>query len=165
MLKPIQLPANVVSILTERLKDEYAAHYFYRNASNWCKNVGYLKAGAFFDAEASSELEHAQGIQDYLTDWNVTFSLPVISPPAKVSALTSVIEAAYEIEYDLYESYEKNSNTILFDIKDTCTFDFLAKYRTIQRESVAEYATLINKLTLFDNKDKNFLFLFEQENF
>ena len=53
---PAKLSEKVIDILTDRIKDEYTAHYFYRSAANWCKNVNYKKAAAFFDAEADSEL-------------------------------------------------------------------------------------------------------------
>lgn len=164
MIKPVKLDSKIVSILNDRLNDEYDAHYFYRHLSNWCEEVGYTKAAKFFAGEASSELEHAEGLQKYLTDWNVTPTLKPIDSPEGVSSLAEAIQSAYEIEYDLYEQYEKVSMTI-FNMPDLCTFDFLAKYRTIQRESVAEYATLINKLNLIDYTDKNWIAFFEQENF
>lgn len=164
MLEPKKLDKKIVSLLNERLNDEYTAHYFYRNLSNWCENMGYTKAAKFFAGEASSELEHAEGLQKYLTDWNVTPTLMSLNVPATVSSLVDAIESAYEIEYDLYEQYEKISMDI-FNMPDLCTFDFLAKYRTIQRESVAEYATLINKLNLIDYTDKNWVANFEHENF
>ena len=63
---PKKLSNDIVEILDARIGDEYTAHYFYRNAANWCKNANYNKAADFFNDEASSELEHAQGLQDYL---------------------------------------------------------------------------------------------------
>jgi hypothetical protein len=30
------------------LGDEYTAHYFYRNATNWCAGIGYLKGSGIF---------------------------------------------------------------------------------------------------------------------
>jgi ferritin len=164
MLEPVKLNEKVVSLLNERISDEYAAHYFYRNVSNYCEEVGYTKAAKFFAKEAANELEHAEGLQKYLTDWNITPTLMPISMPAKVSGLVDAIESAYEIEYDLYKQYESSSAEIL-KMSELSTFDFLAKYRELQRESVAEYATLINKLELIDNTDKNWVANFEHENF
>ena len=77
---PRTLSDASVKILTDRLRDEYTAHYFYRNATNWCAGVGYVKAAAFFADEANVELEHAEGIQKFLVDWNVTPLLPSIKP-------------------------------------------------------------------------------------
>ena len=78
--QPKTLVETSVARLTDRLRDEYAAHYFYRNAHNWCAGEGYMKAAAFFKAEAAAELEHAEGIQKYLVDWNVYPTLPSIKP-------------------------------------------------------------------------------------
>jgi hypothetical protein len=47
-----KLSDKVIGILTERLKDEYYAHYLYRAAANWCNDVNYKKAAAFFEKEA-----------------------------------------------------------------------------------------------------------------
>ena len=59
VLSPRTLSPEVAELLMERLGDEYTAHYFYRNAANWCLDKGYMNAGAFFTAEAASELTHA----------------------------------------------------------------------------------------------------------
>ena len=31
-----KLDSNTIKILTDRIKDEYIAHYYYRAAANWC---------------------------------------------------------------------------------------------------------------------------------
>ena len=49
MKKPVKLSSEIVNLLLPRLKDEFTAAYFYRAASNWCNNVGFFKAGTFFD--------------------------------------------------------------------------------------------------------------------
>jgi len=41
VVSPISLPQNIVSTINERIGDEYTAHYFYRNAANWCREVNY----------------------------------------------------------------------------------------------------------------------------
>jgi len=43
IISPKKLTDDVVKILNERLGDEYTAHYFYRNAANWCKNMVLMK--------------------------------------------------------------------------------------------------------------------------
>jgi ferritin len=165
MLKPTKLPSKIVELLNERINDEYMAMYFYRNASNWAEDVGFTKLAAFFAKEALTEAEHAEGLQKYLTDWNVIPSLMPIKKPEMFDGLVDWIQGAYKMEYALYSDYEEVSNKILMEYKDSSTFDFLQKYRTIQTESVAEYATLINKLELIDYTDKNWLVIFEQNNF
>lgn len=162
-MQPIKLPQEVSNILNQRLNDEYTAHYFYRNVANYCENVGYLKAAAYFKQEAADELVHAEGLQKYMVDWNV---MPVLSPiasPERVIGLVDAIEKAYQLEYDLYESYEAAGKVML--VKDLCTFQLIQKYMEIQRVSVAEYATFLNRLELIDKNDKNWLFEFEHKTF
>lgn len=163
-MTPKKLPLNIAMLLSERLDDEYAAHYFYRQVTNYCENVGYLKAAEYFRGEAEDELKHAEGIQKYLTDWNVQPALAPISAPQKVIGLVDAIEKSYQMEYDLYEAYEEISMDI-FNKKDLCTFDFLQQYRTIQRMAVAEYSTFLNQLETIDQNDKNWVYEFEKRAF
>lgn len=163
-MTPVKLPSDIVTLLSERLDDEYAAHYFYRQVTNYCENVGYLKAAEYFRGEAEDELKHAEGIQKYLTDWNIQPALAPIAAPQKVSGLVDIIEKSYKMEYDLYEAYEEISMDI-FNKKDLCTFDFLQGYRTIQRLAVAEYSTFLNQLETINKEDKNWVYEFEKRAF
>ena len=52
LVSPSKLPANIEDTFNERIGDEYTAHYFYRNAANWCRNANYKKATAFFAKES-----------------------------------------------------------------------------------------------------------------
>tara|TARA_R110000868_G_scaffold164255_1_gene396700 strand:- start:117 stop:614 length:498 start_codon:yes stop_codon:yes gene_type:complete len=163
-MTPVKLESSIVSLLNDRLEDEYAAHYFYRQVANYCENVGFLKAAEYFKSEAADELIHAEGLQKYMTDWNIQPGLSPIEPPQKVSDLVDAIEKAYKMEYDLYESYEEISMDI-FNKKDLCTFDFLQQYRNIQRLAVAEYSTFLNQLETIDQEDKNWIYEFEKRAF
>ena len=163
-MTPVKLPSEIANLLNERLGDEYAAHYFYRQVANYCENVGFLKAAEYFKSESADELTHAEGLQKYLTDWNVQPTLAPVEPPQKVSGLVDAIEKAYTIEYELYEAYEEISMDI-FNKKDLCTFDFLQQYRTIQRLAVAEYSTFLNQLETIDQEDKNWIYEFEKRAF
>jgi ferritin len=160
---PKTLADASVKILTDRLGDEYTAHYFYRNATNWCAGIGYLKAAAFFAQEAENELDHAKGLQKYLVDWNVMPLLPSIKPNVTFSDLIDIINKAYVLEYALFESYNRNSKE-LFDT-DLTTFDFLTSYRTGQTESVIEYSDLLNAAELVNTDNKFELLYFEQTYF
>lgn len=60
MIKPGKISNDIVQLLQKRLQDEYNAFYLYRSASNWCQNVGFFKAAAFFKAESEDELVHAK---------------------------------------------------------------------------------------------------------
>lgn len=124
MKTPEKLSIQVVNLLLPRLQDELNAFYFYRSAANWCKNVGYFKAGEFFSEESETELKHAKAIENYLVDWNVTPDLPnVLKPTLEFRNLVDVITQAYDMEYKLYEAYEETSMRI-FKIGDLCVFDF-----------------------------------------
>jgi ferritin len=165
LLKPHELDKKVVNLLGERIADEYTAFYFYRSATNWCDDAGYKKAAEYFKAESANELTHAEGLEKYITDWNCTAPLPDISKPElEFKGLVDIIEKAYNMEYGLYEGYESASKSLL-DMEDYCTFDLLQKYRTIQRESVAEYSDFLNKLALIDPTNKFELFYFENKHF
>jgi ferritin len=143
-MKPNKLQDDVVSLLIPRLEDEYKAFYMYRAASNWCKNVGYFVAAEFFANESKDELKHAKKIEAYLVDWNVTPDLPVIEKPQlEFTTLVELIEAAYNVEYDLYEAYE----------------DFLQEFRMIQKEAVAEYSDKLNMLEGVDANKMNLLLI------
>ena len=157
---PKSLSTEVVKTLTSRIADEYTAHYFYQNAANWCNNVGYLKAAAFFTAEASAELEHSNILQKYLTDWNVQPELPSVPTKATFTSLVDVIEQAYDLEYNLLNKYTEDSR-LLFGI-DLITFDFLGQFRAIQMDSVVEYSDLLNALALIDIDSRLDLLHFEE---
>lgn len=168
MIKPEKLSQDVTNLLLARLKDEFTAFYFYRDATNWCQNVGFFMAADYFKAESADELEHAKKIESYLTDWNISFDLPtILKTNSDFSDLGDIIEQAYKMEYALYEAYEEISSKI-FKIGDLCVFDFLQFYRVTQKEAVAEYSDMINLLTgvATDNKFQMLLMeekLFEKE--
>lgn len=165
MKKPQKLSKEVVDLLLPRLKDEFNASYFYRSASNWCKNVGFFKAAAYFEKESLDETDHATGIQNYLVDWNITPELPAIAKPVlEFTDLGDVIQKAYDMEYALYEEYEDTSMKI-FKTGDLCVFDFLQAYRSIQKNSVAEYSDKLNVLEGCDAKDKFQMLLLEEKLF
>lgn len=160
MLKPNSLPQNIVDLLLARLSDEYTAFYFYRTASNWCQGKGYTKAAEFFKNESTDELSHAKGIEDFLTDWNVTVELPNIESSNlwDFINIVDIIEQAYNLEFNLYTAYNEIS-TDIFTSGDLATFDFVGKYRDIQRVSVAEYSDKLNLLEDVELDKMNILLL------
>lgn len=160
---PKTLSDSTVKILTARLGDEYTAHYFYRNATNWCAGIGYQKAAAFFAQEAENELDHAKGLQKYLVDWNVMPLLPSIKPNVTFTDLIDIINKAYALEYALFESYNADSKELF--TADLATFDFLTTYRTGQTQSVIEYSDLLNAAELVDINNKFEILYFEQTYF
>jgi ferritin len=157
------LSDKTVKILTDRLKDEYTAHYYYRAATNWCADTNYKKATVFFENEASSELEHAGILQKYMTDFNIIPEIPTAKISHTFNSLEEIINGAYEMELGLMRAYDRDSQTVFSD--DITTFDVLTEFRKIQKEAVVEYSDLINALSLIDSKDKFQVLYFEQTYF
>jgi ferritin len=155
-----KLSQETISELTDRIKDEYTAHYFYVNASNWCRDMNYKKATAFFEAEAVTELEHAKGVQDYMTDFNIIPVMPSTETKRTFTSLPQIIREAYKLELDLMMKYNETSSKLF--ASDLTTFDFLQTYRVGQKESVVEYNDLINALDLVNENDKFQVLYFEQ---
>lgn len=154
-----KLEKGIVDLLLPRIKDEYKAFYFYRAASNWCKDKGFFIAAKYYQAESEDELEHSNKLQDYIVDWNVLPALSTIEGPAiEFKSLVEIIEKSYDLEYDLYEQYEDVSMKIL-EYPDACTWDFLQFFRTIQRESVAAVSDKLNVLDGVEPTKINLLLL------
>lgn len=158
-----KLSDKVVQILTDRIKDEYYAHYLYRTAANWCQDMNYKKAAAFFDADADTELEHAKTIQKYLADFNIVIKMPQSKTSFEFENLMDIIYQAYDFELELMKSYNKDSQDVFQE--DLTTFDFLQQFREIQRESVVEFNDFINGANLVDKNDKFQILYFEQTYF
>jgi ferritin len=157
ILSPRTLSPEVAELLIERLGDEYTAHYFYRNAANWCNDKAYVKAGAFFEAEAATELEHAGILQKYLVDWNILPTIPPVKMVPMFTTLIGIVNSAYQLEYNLLTKYNVDSSMIF--AVDLNTFDFLQQFRVIQNTAVAEYSDLLNAAQLV-NVENNFEVLY-----
>jgi ferritin len=162
-VSPRTLDPTIVSALEARLKDEYTAHLIYKNAANWCKNVNYKHAAAFFEAEAADELTHAQKLQDYLTQWNVLPQIPVCAVPNTLTSLVDCINVSYEFEYALLKSYSDLQNAM--DGPHPATFNFIQQFVDIQNESVGVFSDLLNGLMLVDVTNRLDLLVFEGEYF
>jgi ferritin len=157
------LSDKVVKILTDRIKDEYTAHYYYRAAANWCQDMNYTKAAEFFKAEAADELTHAEELEEYMVDFNIQPEIPQAPTKHSFKNLIDIINGAYEMELGLMQEYNKNSNDLFTE--DITTFDVLGKFRKVQRKAVIEYNDLINASNLVDKTDKFQILYFEQTYF
>ena len=94
-----KLPQAITTLLLDRLRYELNAAYFYRAASNWCKDIGFENAASYFEKESEDEFSHAKGIENFLTQWNVIPQLPPIpKPEINFNNLPDVIDQAYSIE-------------------------------------------------------------------
>jgi ferritin len=163
IVNPKTLSSDIVEVFEKRLADEYTAHYTYRNAANWCRNANYKKAAAFFEAEAASELDHAKGLQDYLTQWNILPQIPSVSVPNDFDSLVGIIDEAYDIEYKLLLNYSAMQHA-LCDVHPA-TFNFIQKYVDIQNQAVGEYSDLLNAPQLININNKLDLLFFEKRYF
>lgn len=164
-MKPNSINQATIDALLVRLKDEFTAYYFYRSASNWCKNVGFVKAAEYFAAESEDELIHAKKIENFLVDWNVDVKLPYIeTPQSSFLNLVDVIEKAYQLEYNLYLGYDFTSEEVM-ERKEHTTYGFLQFFRDIQLKSVAEYSDMLNLLDGVDIRDKAKLLLLDEHLF
>lgn len=160
---PNTLPGEIESTLNARLGDEYTAYFFYKNAANWCKGVNYPKAAAFFEGEATAELTHAQGLQDYLTQWNIIPMIPPAPTQVGFTSLVDVINKAYKLEYDLLMKYSDDQQKF-FSIHSG-TFNFIQKYVDYQTGEVAEYSDYLNALELINTDSRLDLLFFEDKYF
>ena len=163
LFNPNKLPEDVEKELNELIGYEYTAHYFYRNATNWCKNVNYKKATSFFENESVSELEHSKGLQDYITQWNSIPVIPTVKTEQSFSGLVEIIKGAYQMEWNLLLKYSKVQQMMLE--KHPATFNFIQKYVDIQNTAVAEYSDLLNALQLVNTENKLDLLIFEDRYF
>lgn len=163
ILLPKTLSEEIVSKLNSALAEEYAAHYFYRAASNWCAGVAYTKAAAFFAAEANAELEHAEKIQKYLVDWNCTPKLPSIKFSGDFSSLVDVVNKSYTIEYGLGNKYMTWASELFSE--HLMTFNFLQNFIDTQNESIAEMSDKLNAAQLIDVDSKLDLLHYEERYF
>jgi ferritin len=158
-----KLDSKTIQILTDRIKDEYIAHYYYRAAANWCQDKNYKKAFDFFVAEADDELVHAKGLQEYMADFNIIAQIPQAPTSHSFDSLVDIIYGAYAVELALMKEYNKNSQELF--ASDITTFDFLKKYRKFQKDAVVEYNDFINAIDLIDKTDKFQVLYFEQTYF
>ena len=158
-----KLSEKVIRILTDRIKDEYVAHYYYRAATNWCQDMNYKKAAEFFKNEADDELEHAKKLQEYMVDFNIQPTIPQANTKHSFDNLIDIIEGAYKMELGLMKEYNKNSTDLFTE--DITTFDVLTEFREIQKGAVVEYNDLINASNLINKKDKFQVLYFENTYF
>lgn len=163
VIQPKTLSSDIVEEIEKRIAGEYVAHFTYRNAANWCRNANYKKAAAFFEAEASYELDHAKMLQDYLTQWNVIPKMIPVNSEINFSSLVEIIDEAYDLEYNLLKNYSAMQHA-LCEVHPA-TFNFIQKFVDIQNESVAEYSDLLNALCLINIENKLDLLYFEQTYF
>lgn len=164
-MKTEKLAQEVVDLLIARIKTEYDVSYFYRSASNWCNDQGFMKAAKYFEDESNDEITHAKILIEYIVSWNILFQLPKIEQPDwEFDDLVSILEEAYRIEFGLYEDYEDTSMKI-FKMGELATFDVLQQLRKIQNDSVISFSDKLNLLEGINRKDKFQLLMLQEQLF
>jgi hypothetical protein len=86
--------------------------------------------------------------------------MPIIPPVKMIPSFTNLIDIvnkAYEMEYNLFLSYNSNSASVF--PTDLATFDFLQELRKIQNQAITEYSDLLNAAQLV-NVSNNFEVLY-----
>lgn len=161
LVEPVKLQQSAKDLIEQRIKDEYTAFYFYRNAANWCNEKNYKKAYVFFNAESENELSHAKKLEDFLVSWNIIPNIDKTETVYEFSSLYDVVNKAYEIEYNLYKKYNENSKEFI-SMGEFSVYDFIGEFRKIQMESVAEYSDMLNALNLINIENNFEVLYFEQ---
>lgn len=149
---------EVVKIILDRLRNELQASFHYQFLSNWCESKGFDGFAKFYKQESDHEISHARMLQSYLNGWSVQYNIPSISNTTSVSSLMDSIEQSREIEQSLYIAY--NNDCLFLAGKDFSAFSLFLKMVDIQKESIFEYNTLLDKC-----RNSRDLFIFDKEVF
>jgi ferritin len=164
-MKTQKLSQEVVDLLLDRMQTEYNVSFFYRSASNWCNDKGFMKAAKYFEDESNDEITHAKILIDYIVSWNVLFQLPKIEQPEyEFECLGCILKQAYDIELGLYDDYEDTSIKVL-KMGEIATFDMLQQLRKIQNDSVVSFSDKLNLLEGVDTKDKFQMLMLQEQLF
>lgn len=124
------------------------------------KVLGYTKAGEWAERESNEELEHANILKKFLTDWNIKFNIPAIEPiEDEFLTLKDFLICAYELEMELYKAYNSMAS-----MQDVSAFSLVQRMVEIQKQSVSVLRTMLDRLNLV-NEDKTSIFIFENETF
>jgi len=160
-----KLDKKIVDLLRARCQTELNISHFYRSASNWCNDNGFMKAGKWFMEEADDEMKHFATLNKFIVDWNVLYPLPEVESPDFVfDNLLDILTQAYELEYGLYQDYNMTSVKV-FETGDIATFDFLQQMRAIQMESVILFSDKLAVIEGINATDKLSMLLIEDKLF
>lgn len=156
----MKLSQQSIDIINSTIIDELTARYIYEIAANWCRNYGYDNSEKYFKSEAVSEAGHYEKLIDFLADYAVTPTFPVITPVFSPMSLRDIFQEQYNIEADLLAKYENNARSAFAE--DLNVFRFLQQFIEIQDESVREAKTFLDKISHYEKFDTE-LILFDEE--
>ena len=136
------LSANMKKWLQKSVESELYASSFYKHSANQLQRLGYFGGQAYYLKESADELEHYQGIVDFVNDMGDVVSVPKIDGVTdEIKSIGDTLDLAYELELDLLNQYKEFYE--IAEDEDMAVAEFLLKYIKIQRKSVGEYGDLI----------------------
>lgn len=153
----------VSSLLSDQLKNEYKAFYFYTFCAAWLDRRQIELPGLvkFYKKMAKEELEHADGIINYMNSRGLVIDFLGVEPyEADFKNISDIIKASVEFEEEVLRHisrvYESAEST-----KDYSTTTFLDPYVQEQVNSIKELnGYFMNALRCEDTGHG--LFIFDQ---
>lgn len=139
-------------ILQQALQSELNAFYLYRHLSIQCQRLGLFGSAKYFAKESMDEQSHAKLIEDFFNDRGVVAMLPDIqSPDVHIGNLSNALQAGYDAELELGNSYNKWYQSVL--TKDSATAQFMLQFIEIQRLSIGEYGDWLTRFKTLGGGD------------
>jgi len=151
------LSSSDKELLNEAAHHELYASNYYKYVAACMQRAGFFGAQKFFEKESADEISHYYMLRDFVNDMGCEIETPSIDEPKSLKeddCLKCVLEAAYQLELDLYQFYTKFYTTAKAPAVQIALIDFV----NIQRKSVGEYGDLIaryskaNDMLIFDKE-------------
>jgi ferritin len=136
------LSSHDMELLNEAAQHELYASNYYKYVAACMQRAGLFGAQKFFEKESGDEIEHYYLLRDFVNDMGAEIETPAIDEPKSLKeddCLKCVLEAAYQLELELYEFYSKFYTTAKAPAVQVALIDFV----NIQRKSVGEYGDLL----------------------
>lgn len=147
----------MINKLNEQISLEFFSSNLYLQMSAWCDYKGLEGAASFMAKHAAEEMEHMKKLFDYVSE---TGGMPIIGKikeaPAKYKSLQQIFEKTLEHEIHITEQINKLVDFAL-KTKDFSTFNFLQWYVAEQHEEEKTFRSILDKISMFDNKSLFFI--------
>lgn len=138
------LSATMKKWLQKSIESELYASNFYKHAANQLQRLGFFGGQKYYLTESADELEHYQGLVDFVNDMGDVASVPKVDAITdKIECIGNTLDLAYELELDLFNQYKEFYE--IAEDEDVAVAEFLLKYIKIQRKSVGQYGDLISR--------------------
>lgn len=129
-------------LLNEAAEHELYASNFYKYVAACMQRAGLFGTQKFFEKESADEITHYYQLRDFVNDMGCEIETPGIDKPKPLKdddCLKCVLEAAYQLELELYGFYTKFYTTAKSPAVQVALIDFV----NIQRKAVGEYGDLL----------------------